>query len=889
MCIDYQQLNRVTIRNKYPLPRIDDFFDQLQGASVFSRIDLRSGYHQLKIRPEDVPKTTFRTRYGHYEFLVMSFGLTNASATFMSLMNRVFKPFLDSFVIVFIDDILVYSKSEEEHADHLRIVLGVLGKQRLYAKFSKCEFWLTSIAFLGNVVSKEGVMVDLQKIETVKNWVRPSSVTEVKSFVGLASYYRRFVKNFASIATHLTNLTKKEIPCEWTEKCKESFQKLKTLLTTTHILALLVKAYGSCQLKVHERNYLTYDLELATVVFALNIWRHYLYGVQCEVFTDHRSLQHVFTQNDLNLRRRRWMELLKDYDVTIQYHSGKANVVADALSRKAVSMGSLACLSVTKRPLAKEIQTLEFKFMQLGISERGGMLASIEVRVTFIEEIKAKKFEDENLERMTDGQLERTIQVLEDMLRACVIDFGRHWDKFLPFEALYGKGYRSPIRWFEAGDVKPLGVDLVRDAQDKVKSIQAKLLAAQSRQKKYADHKVRDMVFQTGENDLLKVSPMKAAMRFGKKGKLSVRYIGPFERYHGNGDYIIKWDLIMLDKDLQYEEESVAILDRDVRKLRTKDISSISSIISSGEGDRTVGYIHNLFKNAQDLLSHLPKGIFSEYKQPFAITYLGASLLVIYLPVAFLKDWICNFLKRRPSRTDKNTGNESYMRHSSPLKHTVQKVFEIEIQKSMDGKDSEENISAEGEGKPLVAKCNGNSDDLKNGKEMTTWQIARYGFFLAPLWFITEVWKSTLVMLVVCCLPQGEPSQYLSNAALEHTSVASTTVLSSTSGLFTLFVGVILGEDSLNMAKVVAVFVSMSGVVMTTLGKTWATDESQLNSSSANFYVSRNWYSGIHGMRGVGDREVPFGQEIGHKWCCYACKSAQIYREEGKRILTMVG
>lgn len=153
------------------------------------------------------------------------------------------------------------------------------------------------------------------------------------------------------------------------------------------------------------------------------------------------------------------------------------------------------------------------------------------------------------------------------------------------------------------------------------------------------------------------------------------------------------------------------------------------------------------------------QGIFSEYRQPFAITYLGASLLVIYLPVAFLKDRICDFLKRRPSRTDKNTGNESYMRHSSPLKHTVQKVFEIEIQKSMDRKDSGENISAEEEGKPLVAKCNGNFDDLKNGKEITTWQIARYGFFLAPLWFITEVWKSTFVMLIVCCLPQGEPSQ----------------------------------------------------------------------------------------------------------------------------------
>ncbi|WMV43228.1 hypothetical protein MTR67_036613 [Solanum verrucosum] len=378
-------------------------FVKKKDGSMRMCIDYRQ-FNRLKIRPEDVPKTTFRTRYGHYEFLVMSFGLTNAPATFMSLMNGVFKPFLDSFVIVFIDDILAYTKSEEEHADDLRIVLGVLGKQMLYAKFSKCEFWLTFVAFLGHVVSKEWVMVDPQKIEVVKNWARPSSVTEVRSFVEIASYYRRFVKNFAYISTHLKKLTKKEIPFEWTEKCDDNFQKLKTLLTTAPILALPVEA----------------------VVFALRILRHYLYRLKCEVFTDDRSLQHVLTQKDLNLRQRMWMELLKDYDVTIQYHLGKANVVANALIQKTVSMGSLAYLSVTKRPLTKEIQTLEFKFMQLGISERGGV-TSIEVRATFFKEIKAKQFEDENLKELKKtviGKAQETTLDTEGVLnfkgRICV-------------------------------------------------------------------------------------------------------------------------------------------------------------------------------------------------------------------------------------------------------------------------------------------------------------------------------------------------------------------------------------------------------------------------------------------------------------------------------------
>jgi len=197
MVVDYRSLNEVTIKNKYPLPMINDLFDQLEGASVFSKIDLRSGYHQLKIRKGDIPKTAFTTRYGLYEYTVMSFGLTNAPAYFMSMMNKVFMEFLDKFVVVFIDDILVYSKNEEEHEEHLRLVLEKLREHQLYAKFSKCEFWLKEVGFLGHVVSGEGIDVDPSKVEEVTEWMAPTSVGEIHSFLGLAGYYRRFIENFS--------------------------------------------------------------------------------------------------------------------------------------------------------------------------------------------------------------------------------------------------------------------------------------------------------------------------------------------------------------------------------------------------------------------------------------------------------------------------------------------------------------------------------------------------------------------------------------------------------------------------------------------------------------------------------------------------------------------
>ena len=313
----------------------------------------------MKVQENDVSKTAFRTRYGHYEFLVMPFRLTNAPAAFMDLMNMVFSPYLDKFVIVFIDDILVYSGSPKEHAEHFRTVLQILRERQLYAKLSKCQFWLDMVAFLGHVISVEGISVDPQKIEAIMNWKPPTNVSEVRSFLGLAGYYRKFVERFLKIANPLTNLLKKDQKFEWSDTCQHSFEELRQRLTTAPVLALpsgkdgyvvysdasrqglgcvlmqngRVIAYASRQLKKHEQNYPTHDLELAAVVFALKIWRHYLYGVPCQIFTDHKSLQYIFTQKELNLRQRQWLELIKDYDCTIEYHPGKANVVVDTLRK----------------------------------------------------------------------------------------------------------------------------------------------------------------------------------------------------------------------------------------------------------------------------------------------------------------------------------------------------------------------------------------------------------------------------------------------------------------------------------------------------------------------------------------------------------------------------
>ncbi|WMV54907.1 hypothetical protein MTR67_048292 [Solanum verrucosum] len=358
MCIDYRQLNKLTIKNKYPLPRIDDLFDQLQGASYFSKIDLRSDYHQLRVKEEDILKTAFRTRYGHYKFLVMLFGLTNAPAMFMDLMNRVFRQYLDM-----------------------------------------------SLALLSHIVLSNGIEVYPIMTDTVKCWPRLISPIDIRSFLGLAGYYRRFVEDFSSIASLLTTLTQKKAKFIWSDACEKSFQELKDRLTFVVVLTLpegtygfvvyfdasrvglgcvlmqngKMIAYSSRQLKVHEKNYPTHDLELAEFIFALKIWRHYL-----------------------------WLELLKYYDMSVLYHPDKANRVADALSR--LSMGSVAQVDDDRKELARDVHRLALLGVRLVDSDKGGVMVHNGFESSFVKDVKAKQCLDPTLVKLKEMVLKKSIE-----------------------------------------------------------------------------------------------------------------------------------------------------------------------------------------------------------------------------------------------------------------------------------------------------------------------------------------------------------------------------------------------------------------------------------------------------------------------------------------------
>ncbi|GKA02803.1 putative reverse transcriptase domain-containing protein [Tanacetum coccineum] len=429
----------------------------------------------------------------------MPFGLTNAPAVFMDLMNRVCRPYLDKFVIIFIDDILIYSKSKEEHEVHLKLILELLEKEKLFRKFSKCEFWLQEVHFLGHVVNSEGIHVDPSKIEAVKNWKPPKSPTEIRSFLGLAGYYRRFIANFSKIAKPLTLLTQKNQKFEWGDEQENAFQTLKDMLCDAPILALpegtddfvvycdasnqgfgcvlmqrnKVIAYASRQLKIHEKNYTTHDLELGAVVFDLKTWRHYLYGSKSVIYTDHKSLQHIFDQKELNMRQRRWIELFSDYDCEIRYHPSKVNVVADALSRK-------------ERLKPRRAQALS---------------------MTIHSSIKAKILEAQSEASKVINTLAERLRGFEKQLEIVCEDYKT------------GKLSRLYINGIVASHGVPVSIISDRDRYSST------LSRISIQQRLPPEHQMRSF----GSIIWKEVSPRKGVVCFGKRSKLSTRYVGSFE------------------------------------------------------------------------------------------------------------------------------------------------------------------------------------------------------------------------------------------------------------------------------------------------------------------------------------------------------------------------
>ncbi|GJX23034.1 putative reverse transcriptase domain-containing protein [Tanacetum coccineum] len=570
--------------NRYPLSRIDDLFDQLQGSQFFSKIDLRSGYNQLRVHEDDIPKTAFITRYGHFEFTIMPFGLTNAPTIFMDLMNRVCRPYLGKFLIVFIDDILIYSKTQKEHVEQLRLVLELLKKEKL-------------------------IHVDPSKIEAVKNWKAPRTLTEELAFQTLKDKL-----------CNVPVLALPDEPEDFVVYCDASEIGLGYVLMQRG----KVIAYVSRQLKIHEKNYTTLDLELGAVVFAFKIWRHYLYGTksssikdrimaaQKEAVDEYAGLKKGADKMYYDLRDRYWWPGMKKDIVEYKWEG----IAMDFVTKLPRTSSGHDIIWVIVDRLTKSAYFLpmreDYKMERLARLYLNEIVARHGVPISIISD-RDSRFTSRFWQSMQEALGTRL-----DM------NFGGSWDVHLPlvefsynnsyhssvrcapFEALYGRKCRSPIMWAEVGEGQLIGPELVQETTEKISQIKDRLKAARDRQKSYADKRRKPLEFSVGDYVLLKVSPWKGVVRFGKKGKLAPRFVRPFEIIEKVGPVAYRLDLpeelngvhdtfhvsnlkkcladptlqvpldeIRVDAKLNFMEEPVEILEREFKKLKRSRIAIV--------------------------------------------------------------------------------------------------------------------------------------------------------------------------------------------------------------------------------------------------------------------------------------------------------------------------
>nr|GEW81858.1 putative reverse transcriptase domain-containing protein [Tanacetum cinerariifolium] len=608
-------------------------------SSVYSKIDLRSGYHQLRVREEDIPKTTFKTRYGHYEFQVMPFGLTNALAVFMDLMNWVCKPYLDKFVIVFIDDILIYSKDEKEHEEHLKVILELLKKEELYAKFSKCEFRIPKVQFLGHVIDSQGIHVDLAKIEFVKDWASPKSPTKIRQFLGLTGYYRRFIEGFSKIAKPMTKLTQKKFKFEWGDKQEEAKEQepLRVRALVMTISLDLPKQILNAQTDARKpENIKNEDVRGMLVENAKNpeaireqklepradatqclngrSWLPYYGDLQTVIMhKSHKSKYFVHPGSDKMYQDMKKLYSWPNMKVDIATYVSKCLTCAKVMAEHQRPSGLLVIVNrLTKSAIFTPIRETDpmDKLARIYLKE---VVTRHGIPVLIISD-RDPRFASNFWRSLQNAFRKGWVNHLP------LVEFSYNNSyhasiKAAPFEALYGRNCHSPICWTKVGEAQIRGPELVQETTEKIVQIKQRMQAARDRQKSYADLKRKEMEFQVGDKVMIKVLPWKGVVRFGKWGKLNPKYVGPFKvlekirkvayklelleelsrvhytfhvsnlkKCHADEPLAIQLDGLHFDDKLHFVEEPVEIMDHEVKRLKRSCISLVKVRWNSKRG-----------------------------------------------------------------------------------------------------------------------------------------------------------------------------------------------------------------------------------------------------------------------------------------------------------------